>query len=82
MKGMQELYDKHKPRFVFYTGFQVRVFHSHPDHIQYLLNSNVHINKSDNFEVLKGWIGDGIATSRGNLIMLKICLFKNNILPT
>lgn len=65
MKGMQELYNTYKPRYVFYTGFQVRVFHSNPEHIQYLLNSPVHINKSDNFEVLKGWIGDGIATSRG-----------------
>lgn len=65
MKGMQKLYENCKPRYVIYTGFQVRVFHSDPHHIQYILNSNVHINKSDNFEVLKGWIGDGLATSRG-----------------
>lgn len=81
MKGMEELYNKYNPRYVIYTGFQVRVVHSHPDHLQYLLNSNVHINKSDNFEVLKGWIGEGIATSRGNVLVVEIYLFLNNVLP-
>lgn len=65
MKDMQALYDKYKPRFVVWTGPQVRVFHSNSDHLGYILNHNVNTRKSDNFGVLKGWVGTGLATSSG-----------------
>lgn len=65
VKSMQDLYTKYKPTYVIYTGFQVRVFHSKPEHVQFILNSTEHINKSDNFQVLSYWLGAGLVTSNG-----------------
>lgn len=67
---MQEFYGKYKPRYIFYTGFTPRVFHSKPEHIQYIVNSTVHVNKSDSFQVLSYWIGEGIITSNGRCLYL------------
>ncbi|KAG5891040.1 Cytochrome P450 4C1, partial [Gonioctena quinquepunctata] len=63
---MQALYEKYKPRFVIYTGPQVRVVHSKPEHIAFIVTANAHTTKSENFDVLKGWIGEGLATSKGD----------------
>lgn len=71
---MQEFYGKYKPRYVFYTGFTPRVFHSKPEHIQYIVNSTVHINKSNSFQVLNYWLGEGIITSNGMSLYLQILL--------
>lgn len=65
---LEKFYRDFKPRYVFYTGFTARVFHSKPEHIQHILNSTVHINKSENFQVLKHWLAEGIITSNGMYI--------------
>lgn len=71
MKLMQEFYEKYKPRYIVYTGFTPRVYHSNPEHIKFIVNSTVHINKSDSFQVLSSWLDEGLVTSNGRC--LHIC---------
>lgn len=48
-----------------WLGNNLVVFLTHPNDIEKILNSNVHIQKSDEYRFFKPWLGDGLLISSG-----------------
>lgn len=46
---------------------------SKPEYLEQLLNSNVHLSKSDGYDLFKPWLGDGLLVSTGKL-SASICM--------
>uniref|UniRef100_A0A1B0GJR2 Cytochrome n=1 Tax=Lutzomyia longipalpis TaxID=7200 RepID=A0A1B0GJR2_LUTLO len=42
------------------------VFLMHPDDVEIILNSNVHLEKADEYRFFKPWLGDGLLVSKGD----------------
>ncbi|XP_059618541.1 cytochrome P450 4g1-like [Phlebotomus argentipes] len=48
-----------------FFGNKLVVVLMHPDDIEIILNSNVHLQKSDEYRFFKPWLGDGLLISSG-----------------
>lgn len=48
-----------------FLGNSLIVFLTHPNDIEKILNSNVHIQKSDEYRFFKPWLGNGLLISSG-----------------
>lgn len=49
-----------------WLGNNLVVFLTHPNDIEKILNSNVHIQKSDEYRFFKPWLGEGLLISSGD----------------
>lgn len=49
-----------------WLGNNLVVFLTHPNDIEKILNSQVHIQKSDEYRFFKPWLGDGLLISSGD----------------
>lgn len=47
-------------------GSKLMVFLSHPDDIEIILNSKVHLDKSKEYRFFQPWLGDGLLLSSGD----------------
>lgn len=56
-----------------WLGTKLVVFLQDPVDIEVILNSQVHINKSEEYRFFKPWLGEGLLISSGNLV--QCCLF-------
>lgn len=45
--------------------FRLNVMLSDPKYVEYFLISNVHLDKSDGYDLLKSWLGDGLINANG-----------------
>lgn len=48
-----------------FLGGKVFVFLTHPDDVELVLNSNEHLDKSEEYRFFKPWLGDGLLISSG-----------------
>lgn len=48
-----------------WLGNDLVVFLTHPNDIEKILNSHVHLDKSDEYRFFKPWLGDGLLISSG-----------------
>ncbi|RVE48932.1 hypothetical protein evm_006394 [Chilo suppressalis] len=48
-----------------WVGYKLLVFLAEPDDVEVILNSHVHIDKSDEYRFFKPWLGDGLLISTG-----------------
>lgn len=68
---MVQLINRYGSVFRLWMGpFRLSVVLSEPKYVEYFLNSNENINKSDGYNMVKSWLGEGLGTSNG--IDLKI----------
>ncbi|XP_013185532.2 cytochrome P450 4g15 [Amyelois transitella] len=49
-----------------WLGNRLYVFIQNPDDIEVILNSQIHIEKSDEYDLFKPWLGEGLLISKGN----------------
>ncbi|ALC40923.1 Cyp4e3 [Drosophila busckii] len=52
--------------FRFWIGYYANISISNPKHMEYILNSNTLIQKSDIYDMLHPWLGLGLLTSTGS----------------
>lgn len=48
-----------------WLGSRLHLMISKPEYLEQLLNSNVHLSKSDGYDLFKPWLGDGLLVSTG-----------------
>lgn len=49
-----------------FIGNKLVVFLTNPNDVEIILNSNVHLQKSDEYRYFKPWLGDGLLISSGD----------------
>lgn len=48
-----------------FLGSKVFVFLTHPADVEIILNSNIHLDKSSDYNFFKPWLGEGLLISSG-----------------
>lgn len=66
LHNLLKLHDEYGNIFKMYVGHDIRIVISKPELLKEILTSNVHITKSNGYDVMKPWIAEGILTSTGN----------------
>lgn len=60
-----EYYNRYKTNFKIYVGSQAYLFITEPKEMEFFLNSNSILTKSDSYTFLRNWLGTGLLTSTG-----------------
>lgn len=65
---MQRLFNTYGPVFrLWMNPLQLTVFIVKPDIVEYFLSSNVHIKKSEGYDLFQSWLGQGLINNSGML---------------
>ncbi|ALC40922.1 Cyp4e2 [Drosophila busckii] len=59
-------HDYEKDNFRYWLGYQPNILITNPKHLEFILNSNALIQKSDLYDLLHPWLGLGLLTSTGS----------------
>lgn len=63
-----------------WTGPTLRLVINKPEYLEDLLNSNVHLSKSNGYDLFKPWLGDGLLVSSGKSgEIVKLSVFVLNV---
>ncbi|GJQ70762.1 hypothetical protein Trydic_g694 [Trypoxylus dichotomus] len=66
--NFQRLFDTYGPIFrIWHNPISLSVFVVDPDVVEYFLSSNVHIKKSDGYDLLQPWLGQGLINNSGEI---------------
>lgn len=60
-----KLQQKYGSFYKLWLGPRLHLMVSKPEYLEQLLNSNVHLRKSDGYDLFKPWLGDGLLVSTG-----------------
>lgn len=55
-----------------WVGSNLIIFITEPDDVEIILNSHVHIDKSNEYRFFKPWLGEGLLISSGKFIEIKL----------
>ncbi|KAH1003679.1 hypothetical protein HUJ04_003558 [Dendroctonus ponderosae] len=65
LKALLSLQNQYGNFYKLWTGPTLRLVINKPEYLEDLLNSNVHLSKSNGYDLFKPWLGDGLLVSTG-----------------
>lgn len=60
-----KLHLKYGTFYKLWLGPRLHLMIANPEYLEELLTSNVHLSKSDGYNLFKPWLGDGLLVSTG-----------------
>jgi hypothetical protein len=67
LKSFMHLNKKYGSVMKIWLGPRLHLMITKPEVVDFFLNSNVHLSKSNGYDLFKPWLGDGLLVSTGNL---------------
>ncbi|EFA01323.1 cytochrome P450 4BR3 [Tribolium castaneum] len=66
LHSFMNLQDKYGTVVKVWLGPRLHLLITKPEMVEFFLNSTVHLNKSDGYDLFKPWLGDGLLVSTGS----------------